>query len=538
MKATVNLFRIYLLLSAILPLTLWAQEAPVTKAGPNPAMPYKVTYSTDGLPSGMTLTVEATTPPNAADPNDPLGYAFEPVANGGFVYSNGDFIYSDASDPASPSVDDPDFAHVAIVRVTFEASKLDPACYPSITYQPVGQEVAEGASVTEQTITPTLLPGATASKKQWSFRMPAAPVTIGVVTQGKEPTPEQDGSIVISNENNNDVTQIGDPDASAPVTVPSISVETTPISGGITLANIKVEKDEQVVGSGTVTIGEEASLFLNLEGTNSIAILNNNGVVTLTAADVAKQTVGKVINTHTFTDETGLVQTVYHDAADAEAGANACLSIVKNPDNGLDIYGSYNLVARVASSNDVPSCVWQKMNPTTSVWEDIVGSEAQGTLATDGLYEFKYTVSEEGTYRCRVTSTHEASAPQQRSAVSNTSGLRSTGNITTTLCSKAASVTLAIPDTPDTPGAPGTPVTPGTPPTPTGNAEVTAPSIRAWLADGLLRVSTPEAVDVSVYDFNGHLLRSFRAPSGESVFPSPGSPCIVKVGVRTFKLAL
>ncbi|WP_455630744.1 hypothetical protein, partial [Parabacteroides sp.] len=176
MKATVNLFRIYLLLSAILPLTLWAQEAPVTKAGPNPAMPYKVTYSTDGLPSGMTLTVEATTPPNAADPNDPLGYAFEPVANGGFVYSNGDFIYSDASDPASPSVDDPDFAHVAIVRVTFEASKLDPACYPSITYQPVGQEVAEGASVTEQTITPTLLPGATASKKQWSFRMPAAPV--------------------------------------------------------------------------------------------------------------------------------------------------------------------------------------------------------------------------------------------------------------------------------------------------------------------------------------------------------------------------
>lgn len=74
------------------------------------------------------------------------------------------------------------------------------------------------------------------------------------------------------------------------------------------------------------------------------------------------------------------------------------------------------------------------------------------------------------------------------------------------------------------------------PDNPTGVSEVRTSDVRAFVSDGQLYIYSPVPVGVRVYHFGGGLLRTFRAPAGDSSTRAPEGPCIVVVGERRFKI--
>lgn len=482
----------------------------------NPAMPYRIDYSaaSDALVDGETLVVEATTPPDAS--------AFAPVASGGYVYSNGE------ADPAT----DPDCPNTAIVRLTLTGLVPDAIYSPAVTYYPAGDPARQA----EVTLTP-VDPAPSSTSRQWTFRMPAGPVTM---RWKKVIVIPEEGSTVEIKDENKEVRQIG---GEEPVTVDSISIATSP-TDTLTLSNVTLMNTDEGTTS-SIGIEEGVQVILKLKGENQFGIVNegtltlsvgetakgviekiiNNGSLVLTVDDPAvsvKSEIRNIINNGSFKDEAGIIEGVEGEAP---------LAIKEHPKDGSTTKGeeitlSAKVMVRGSGKIEV---IWQKL--VGKDWVDLPDGAAlesaslasqgpEAVLRSDGDGEertFYKTVYEEGTYRCQVTN-----------AVSTAGDGRF--DSATTLSTHAAMATFigAEPEPEPEPEP--------TPDVPTDIVGVNAPEVRVGYSDGLLRVYTPVPAYVAVYSYGGSLISSRSVPAGDTTMQTPAGPYIVRVGDKVFKI--
>lgn len=547
----------------------------------NPAMPYKITYSTalSTLFQGETFTVEATTPPDAS--------TFAPVANGGYVYSNGE---------TNPETD-PDCPKVATVRLTL-TNPVDGLTYtPSVTYLPGGN--------TEQptTVTPTLVdPAPSATSLQWTFPMPAGPVTV----QWEEVVIPEEGQSVSITDTNNDIRQIG---GEEPVSIPGLTVGASP-ENTVTLSNVSIIWEANI---SSLQVQRNVTVTFNLQGENRFGI-TNLGTLTLTADPSVSQEsiIEQVVNYGHLIDETGCIESV---------GGTAALTIEKHPEEHPSGTPADGVILFTEVSVDELSstltAIWQKL--VGKVWVNLDASgrvpaeQASAVLASASpalsgsetananKRTFSQRVYEDGIYRCQVTNTVSSSPDSESGSV-------------TVLSTHTAEVTLTEPEPtpafytitlPSINGATLDPspavytvdegssftftltldpaynqsvpvVTVGAgesdavtlngetladgslrytvpeiwrdvvvsvdgiepnPGDPTGVAGVEGSEVRVWCADGQLHVYTPVSARVEVYSYGGSLVDSRRVPGGDTMIQAPSGPCIVKVDDLVFKIA-